>query len=338
MIKVLIATSDRSAGGIQRALADQASLLSDDASYEISALSPSSAFFDAVKDSSNNAFRLSDWQRFLFRYVPFLAPLSVKHNSFDIALCHNGFMARGLKKIAQKVIGICHNDKPSQFIHCDALVCLTQDGIEKAQAEGWDRNALHHIPHYHEIKHATPPKKPKAPIYVGAAGRMVEKKNLSLFIKIAALVKETHRDVTFLLGGDGKLMQTIQNQNQSLNSPVTILGWTDFDKFLKRLDIMVIPSLDEPFGYVYPEAMSQGVAILSSQSFGANHCLDKGAVSPIFGFDNPEPYAQDICRLADDLDALHARQLACFERAKDPVFHKSTAKTAWDELLQITAS
>ena len=51
-----------------------------------------------------------------------------------------------------------------------------------------------------------------------------------------------------------------------------------------------------------------------------------------FGFDNPEPYAQDICRLADDLDALHARQLACFERAKDPVFHKSTAKTAWDEL------
>ena len=337
MIHILIATSDRQAGGIRRALSDQLMLLSGPAfaeRYQITALSPDADFLAQAKTYQHGTLSLSSTRRFLFRYLPAFATSDLPKRHFDIALCHNGFMARGLTAIANKVIGICHNDKPAQFSHCHELVCLTEDGIEKASKAGWQRDKLHLISHYHKAPKKAAPKPHSAPLTIGAAGRFVPKKNLKLFIETAALVKEKHPDINFLLAGTGPEGDKLLDLNHRLGQPVRYLGWTDFDEFLSQIDIMMIPSTDEPFGYVYPEAMSQGIAILSTPTFGARHCLKQGEIAPILPVENASHFASEISRLHDDRTALHQIQKACLAHVQGPDFSQEMAAQKWDALLQ----
>lgn len=336
MISVLIATSDKTAGGIQRALVDQLALLGDEDRLDITILSPASDFA-AHAQKTHQTIIYGGARRLAFRHIPSLASLSLPQKfsakKFDVALCHNGFMAKGLKAMAKKVIGICHNDKPQHFTSCDRLVCLTPEGIRKAISQGWNKAQLALIPHYHEATEGRLIPVPNAPLTIGAAGRMVAKKNLSLFIEIAAIVKKTHPEISFHLGGTGPLEPQIKALNQANNNPVTLLGWTDFTPFLARLDMMVIPSTDEPFGYIFPEAMEAGLALLSTPTFGAHYCLEEGRIAPLYPADDAASFAAEICRLADDRDALHAQQIACYQGVCQPRFHKKTALTLWQELL-----
>lgn len=333
MTSVLIATSDRRQGGIQKALQDQLSLLAEIADISLSVLSPSSDFAMMARAHDVPVFTLSDGRRFAYRHMPALAHYGLSITRHDIALCHNGFMAKGLKRLAHQVIGICHNDKPHQFKGCDKLVCLTQKGMEAAAQAGWPESTLSLIPHYYEAPKPNAPDKPSLPLIVGTAGRMVAKKNLSYFIEIASYVRSQRDDILFEMGGAGALEEALSAQNRAAGSPVTLLGWTDFERFLDKLDIMIIPSLDEPFGYVYPEAMAQGVAVLSTPNFGGDYNLKGGAIAPLLPFDDVTAFGNEICRLADDLTALYHMQQRCFAHATSPAYHKITAKALWQALL-----
>ena len=333
MILLLIATSDNMAGGIERALGDQLALLDHDKAVDITILCPPSVFHQMVAKTNHQLITLNKARKLAFRHLPSLAKLGLSQR-FDLALCHNGFMARGLSQLANQVIGICHNDKPHHFKGCDHLVCLTADGIAKAKASGWPQERLTLIPHYHETKKGRDIPMPSAPITIGAAGRMVTKKNLALFIEIASIVKQTHPAISFTLGGTGPLKQALTDLNKAKGSPVTLAGWVDFAAFLARIDVMVIPSLDEPFGFVFPEAMAEGVALLSTPTFGANHNLKNGAIAPIFANDDPAAFAAEICRLNDDVAALHKLQKNCYRHVSGADYRLETARQNWLALIK----
>lgn len=332
MTSILIATSDHSAGGIQRALADQLSLLQEIDDVTITVLSPASDFAKNITAQGVPLLALTSWRKTVFRHLPALSGLGLSQR-FDIALCHNGFMARGLRQIARHVIGICHNDKPTHFTGCHKLVCLSDDGVAKAKSEGWHDSQLALISHFHEVDKTYQIPPASAPLRIGAAGRMVTKKNLSLFIEIAALVKQTHPDISFELGGSGTLENSLSALNKKHGSPVSMRGWVAFDDFVRTLDIMIIPSLDEPFGFIYPETMSQGVAVLSTPTFGAKHCLDNGAITALIPADDPGAFAAQIRHYADNPDSVMQAKQACFDRACAPVFSRKTALAKWQALL-----
>ena len=333
MTRILIATSDRQAGGIERALRDQLTLLQDMPEAEINILAPPSRLADHAKDANIPLHELGQAQRIVARYLPALAFWSQRRQPFDIILCHNGFLARALRPFGHRIIGICHNDKPQQFHGCDELVCLTASGLAKAKAAGWAADRLHQIGHYHEGQAEANITPINRPLRVGAAGRMVKKKNLAGFIDIAAEVKQRQPDIIFECGGRGEDEQALAAYNASKGSPVTFRGWVEFTPFLQSLDLFVIPSFDEPFGFVFPEAMSHGVGILASDSFGAHHCLEDGQIAPIFKPSDCTSFADKICELAADEPALQALKAACLARAHHPIFAKETAAKAWRALL-----
>lgn len=333
MISVLIATSDNTAGGIERALGDQLALLGEDNALDITILCPPSAFHKACAETGRHLISLGAARRLAFRHLPALAKLGIEVK-FDLALCHNGFMARGLSRFAKHVIGICHNDKPRHFKGCDHLVCLTADGIAKAKIAGWPEERLSLIPHYHKTAQGRDIPMPAAPLHIGAAGRMVGKKNLALFIEIARIVKQTHPEISFELAGTGPLKDALADLNKAKNNPVTLSGWVAFSDFLDRLDVMVIPSTDEPFGYIFPEAMAEAVAILSTPTCGANHNLVKGAVAPIIAPEDAAAFAAEICRLNDDLPALHCLQKRCYQRVLEDDYTPERARQSWMALIK----
>lgn len=332
-MKLLIATSDRQKGGIERALRDQYALLGDLKALEISILSPEGIFSEQARQERCPHYLVRSHHRLMMRYMPFLSSMMLGQARFDIILCHNGFMAAALKRHTKRLIGICHNDKPNQFTACDELVCLTKGAFDKAHAQGWDKAKLHIIPHYQESLIDDKALTHHHPLRVGCAGRMVAKKNLSLFIEIAAMVTSSHPEISFDLGGAGALEADIKRLNKAKGNPVTLRGWVDFNDFLQEIDLLVIPSLDEPFGYVFIEAMSQGVGILASDTHGAQHCLSSGKIAPIFDSHDAKGFADEIIKLSQSKTALTSLKKACLKRASHDDFKAKTALKLWQGAL-----
>ncbi len=95
-------------------------------------------------------------------------------------------------------------------------------------------------------------------IVIGNAGRFVKQKNHKFLIDLAVELKK--RDVNFklLLGGSGKLQPEIENLAKQfyVDDKVIFPGFIeDITSFMQCIDIYVLPSLWEGFGYVLVEAM-----------------------------------------------------------------------------------
>ncbi len=267
-MKILHVTSDYKAGGIQKAFKAYLSALAPIPEYQNLYFAP--LRLDLNPYQNNPHYINMSWlQKTLIRRG-FLLPIQQFHNSsFNISLVHNGFICKTMKRYSDRVIGICHNDKPEQFSDADYLICLSPNAVEKAKNTGRRESSIYHLPHYFEpqkkvfnaIKH-------RKKLTIGAAGRFVEKKGFRTFIDVAARIKKEFTEIDFVLAGDGPLSKSLRAFSKSKGDPVRFTGWIDIEKLGSTIDIFCLPSLDEPFGYILPEMMQFGVAIVSSSTNG----------------------------------------------------------------------
>ena len=106
-----------------------------------------------------------------------------------------------------------------------------------------------------KLYHASP-----GEIVIGHAGRMVYQKGHEYLIKIAAELKKEGINFTLLLAGTGPLEQQIKDRVESLglSKDVIFLGFVeDMVGFMNTIDIFVLTSRWEGFGFVLAEAMLQ---------------------------------------------------------------------------------
>lgn len=95
-------------------------------------------------------------------------------------------------------------------------------------------------------------------IILGNIGRIVEQKNQTFLIDVAKYLKEKSISFKMLIGGTGKLEQELKEKVKALNLEKEIIftGFvSDSKSFLNSIDVFVLPSLWEGFGYVLAEAM-----------------------------------------------------------------------------------
>lgn len=93
---------------------------------------------------------------------------------------------------------------------------------------------------------------------IGNAGRFVKQKNHRFLIHLAARLKKENFNFKLLLAGSGKLQSEIEElarQNQ-VEDKIIFTGFVeDVKSFMECIDIYILPSLWEGFGYVLAEAM-----------------------------------------------------------------------------------
>ena len=330
-LHLLCVTSDKTEGGIQRALCDWASVLAEQPAITLSALSPENRFTRWLADTHPECrhLPLTSVRRMVIRYLPALAGFNLSEGRggaiADIALVHNGFACRGARHFARQVIGVCHNEKPHHFTSADSLICLTPAAMSKAKRQGWSEDRLHLIPHFHERRYQAPldvaPR--TAGMRVSAAGRFVAKKNFALFIEIAAQIKALRPDMEFTLAGDGPLAEELKAYSDRLGADVIFPGWTDMESLARKTDLFIVPSSDEPFGYVLAEMMDAGRALLSTPTSGARYILDDGRVAPLIEPDNMEGWIEMILALADDEQKCQALSQRCSDRMDDAAFSRT---------------
>lgn len=108
----------------------------------------------------------------------------------------------------------------------------------------------------------------RRPQVLGFMGRDWKRKGLELALKIYRHMRTQDSSWTMLVAGcpaDSLPAHLIRN----LPKGVEILGRTDPQAFFARIDLLVHPATDEPFGMVLSEALTCGVPVVFSDQCGA---------------------------------------------------------------------
>lgn len=103
-------------------------------------------------------------------------------------------------------------------------------------------------------------------IVLGNAGRLEPQKGQDLLIKVARRLKDKGYDFEIQIAGEGKLKEQLMQkaQQEGVAEHLRFLGFVeDMPKFLNSIDIFLLPSHWEGFGYVIVEAMYCGKPVVA---------------------------------------------------------------------------
>ncbi len=135
---------------------------------------------------------------------------------------------------------------------------------------------------------------PKAsPVFtVGYIGRLSEGKRFHDLLETLAGIKEIDTTLNFRLLVAGKFVDApyekqINNliEEANLKQEVVMLGYqSDSAAFYKQLDVLVVPSQNEPFGRVLIEAMAYGVPCVGTQSGGIPEIINDESVGYLYPY------------------------------------------------------
>lgn len=104
-------------------------------------------------------------------------------------------------------------------------------------------------------------------------GRITIQKGVDYFVKAAKIVIDANPDVVFVISGKGDMEGQIMQQVASLGLSEHVifagaLWYEERDQMYQSVDLVVMPSVSEPFGLVPLEAIQHGTPSLISKQSG----------------------------------------------------------------------
>jgi len=146
---------------------------------------------------------------------------------------------------------------------------------------------------------------PLAPL-VFFAGRLSVQKGPDLLLAAIPEILRHRWDARFIFAGGGDMYRSLQKKAKHL--PVSLLGHVpdgEFVRLLNASDIVVIPSRNEPFGLILPEAWSASRCVVASDVGGLSenitHTVD-GIKVPV----HPRGIARGVTSIIDDASEVRA--------------------------------
>lgn len=171
-------------------------------------------------------------------------------------------------------------------------------------------------------------------VIIGAAGRLFQEKGHKYLIEALAQLDKS-LDFELRIAGDGRLLKELTQQadNLGLATKVRFLGFVDdMDSFYSALDIFVMPSVWEGFGYALVEAMLYGKPAVAFNTGSLPEIITDGVDGYLVTFPDMAALAQKIGELITD----KATRLKMGENAGQDMrrFSKENALTKIDKLFR----
>lgn len=121
---------------------------------------------------------------------------------------------------------------------------------------------------------------PARPV-VGKVARLMHQKGHDLFLQSAARIAAEHRDVQFLLVGDGILRQALERMASDLGigDRIVFAGRVNREEvpaYLRAMDVVVHTSIREGIARVIPQAYAVGVPVVALNLDGAPEVIEHG--------------------------------------------------------------
>lgn len=161
---------------------------------------------------------------------------------------------------------------------------------------------------------------------VFATGRFNKVKGFQ-YLDLAA--QESPGSLFVILGGDDGFGEQLQRQFVQSNNVVLLTEFVarkELARMFRAADLFVLPSLHEPFGIVIIEAMSQGCAIVATDSAGPRTITKNGKFGVLVPPANEAELSAAIKRLVEVKSDLKSYQQLSLKRAKDFTWNKILAK------------
>lgn len=138
---------------------------------------------------------------------------------------------------------------------------------------------------------------------VGVLTRLDARKGLRYLLQAMAQLRSDLPDARLLIGGEGVDRSALEREAYSLG----LMGCVEFAgavsdsaQFYRRLDLFVLPSLDEAFGLVVLEAMAAGLPVVGTRVGGIPEILEDGAQGRLVAPADSRALASAICELCQD--------------------------------------
>ncbi|MGM0494331.1 MAG: glycosyltransferase [Armatimonadota bacterium] len=143
---------------------------------------------------------------------------------------------------------------------------------------------------------------PDGATIVGHVGRFVEQKNHEFLVRVAAEILKRREDVYFVLIGDGRDREMIEQQiaDLGLADHFRLLGTRhDVPDLLRSLvDLFLFPTRYEGLGRVVVEAQAAGLPCLVSDGVPVEADVVEELVNRLTLADPPEIWAEEVLRVA----------------------------------------
>ncbi len=175
-----------------------------------------------------------------------------------------------------------------------------------------------------------------APV-AGFVGQIIERKGIPDIVACMPRVLERVPGARFLFVGEGALLEFLKTKTRELRleRSVVIAGFRrDVPSVMKAVDVLVLPSIVEGFGYVLVEAMAAGKPVVATNVSSIPEIVRDGETGRLVDVHRPDQLADAITAILLD----PSRGAAMGRRGREVVLEQFTLKRMLDRTEAVFAS
>jgi glycosyltransferase involved in cell wall biosynthesis len=148
------------------------------------------------------------------------------------------------------------------------------------------------IPNWVDVeKFAFKPHPPHQPLTLGLLGQISPHKGHEDALEALGILGAGHR---LLIAGKGEKDYVATLQGKSTSLPVTFSGFVSLPDFFEAIDVLLVPSWEEPFGIVLLEAMASGLPVIATAAGGPLDIIRPGVDGILVPPRNPQALAAAV--------------------------------------------
>lgn len=140
-------------------------------------------------------------------------------------------------------------------------------------------------------------------IILGNLGRLTKQKGQKYLIELAKKLKEKGVDFELFIAGDGDLKDELQQliDQNNLNNEVTLLGFVrETEQFIQSIDIFLLSSIWEGFGFVIVEAMAGKKPVVCFDITSNPEIIADGKTGYLVDYPNIDQFSDKVIELIKD--------------------------------------
>lgn len=170
---------------------------------------------------------------------------------------------------------------------------------------------------------------------IAFAGRLVHEKGVQELIKALPLLRPEFPGLRAVIAGTGEQLAAQQDRAERYGV-AELISWPGFldqaelHQLFRSADVVVVPSVYEPFGLVAVEAQLAGTPVAVADTGGLAELVEPGVTGVRFGCQDPAALAAAVAGLLRD-PAVAARLAAAAQQRARTGF-------SWDEVARQTAA
>jgi glycosyltransferase involved in cell wall biosynthesis len=158
------------------------------------------------------------------------------------------------------------------------------------------------------------------PARIFFAGRFMPQKNPLQLLRVLATLKESAWECIML--GDGPLRKDIEAEikKHQMENRFTLPGWVtpqEVVQFLKKSDILFMPSLSEGLPVVGVQSLAMGLAVVASQAGGFIDLVDQGINGKLIDIEDINSFSETLSALVNNPQLLLTYRQASRKKAQE---------------------